>query len=139
MEVIRIDRIEHQASLPKYLYGLVVVKDTWLDKTFEKMQLTLFHAGRYKQTVTYDDVYYYDVELREKGLYISMAEELPLTALMEPRFGKPLYRFLGSRGREESDFLEELAARGSKLFVNHGNADDYIVVARKVTVENSEV
>jgi hypothetical protein len=124
---------------PKYLYGLVIVKDTWLDEAFEKMEFTFFHAERYKQIVCYDNVYYYDHALREKGLYISMAEELPLAALLEPRFDKALYRFLGSGGRKEADFLEELAARGSKLFVNYGNSDDYIIIARKVTVNNPGV
>jgi hypothetical protein len=127
---------QHRADEPKYLYGLVVVKDTRLDEAFEKMEFTFFHAERYKQTVCYDGMYYYDQTLREKGLYISMAEELPLAALLKPRFDKVLYRFLGSGGRHEADFLEELAARGSRLFVNHGNADDYIVVASKVTVKD---
>ncbi|MDR1131567.1 MAG: hypothetical protein LBL15_04025 [Oscillospiraceae bacterium] len=134
-EVIRIDGTGNRADLPKYLYSLVVIQDTWLDDTFEEMELTCFHAERYKQTVHYDGVYYYDQALREKGLYISMAEEMPVTALLDPRFGKALYRFLGSRGREEAGFLEELAARGSKLYVNHGRAEDYIVVARRVTVK----
>lgn len=123
--------------MPKYLYGRVVVKDTRLDDTFEKMELVFFHADRYRQTVNYDDVYYYDHALREKGLYISMAEELPLTALMEPRFGKTLYRFLGSTGPENMAFLEELAARGNKLFVNHGSTDDYIIVARKIMMKDT--
>lgn len=101
--------------------------------------MVLFHGERYKQTVRYDEVYYYDQELREKGLYISVAEELPMMALLEPRFDRALYRFLGSKGKEEANFLEELSARGSRLFINHGNADDYIVIARKIMIEEAKL
>jgi hypothetical protein len=130
---------QYRVDGPKYLYGLVEVKDTRIGEAFEKMEFTFFYAGRYKQTVCYDDIYYYDQALREKGLYISMAEEFPLAALLDPCFDKVLYRFLGSRERNEADILDELAARGSKLFVNHGKADDYIIVARNVTVKEPGV
>jgi hypothetical protein len=134
--VIRIDGTRNQAGRPKYLYTLVVVKDARLDDTSEKMELTFSHAERYKQTARYDGVYYYDQRLTEKGQYISIAEELPLTALLEPHFDKALYRFLVSQGREYADFLDELAARGCKLYVNYGRTDDFIVIARNVTVSD---
>jgi hypothetical protein len=127
--------MDYQTDMPKYLYGLAIVKDTQLDETFEKMELTLFHAGRYKQTVVYDEMYYYDQALREKGLYISMAEGMPLNVLLEPRFERALFKFLGSRNKRVESFLDELTARGNKFYVNHGSAEDYIVVARKVTVK----
>lgn len=118
-----------------FLYGNVRLKKIWLDETREEMELSLLYADRYNQTARYDGVYYYDFTPEDEGLYISMAEELPVTELLAPRFQKALHRFLGPRARLEAGFLEELAARGSKLYVNYGKTDDYIVIARSASVK----
>lgn len=55
--------------MPKYLYGLVEVKDSIYDTALNKMELTFYHAVRYKQTVSYEGVFYYNLAFREKGLY----------------------------------------------------------------------
>ncbi len=135
-EVIGMSENERRIGQLKYLYGIVALRDSMYDETDKVMELTFLYAERYKQSVRYDGVLYYDKMLMEKGLYIGMAEELPLIALLESRFSGALDRFYSSRRRRNEDELKELSANGKKLFVNYGKTDDYIVVARKVTVED---
>ncbi len=124
---------ENGTGLLKYLYGIVALRDSWYDETLKVLELTFLYAERYKQSVRYEGVLYFDQRLREKGLYIGMAEELPLSVLLESCFDGPLRRLCSAISLNE-DKLKELSAKGGKLFVNHSKADDYIVVARKVTV-----
>ncbi len=126
---------KYRADLPKYLYGIVALLNARFDEALMELELTFLYAERYKQSVRYEGVVYFDQKLREAGLYIGMAEELPLSALLEASFGEALQRFCSAAGRRE-EYIEELSARGGRLFVNHGRADDYIVVAKNVEVED---
>ncbi len=126
--------MENEVGLLKYLYGIVELRESWFDENLMEMELSFLYAERYKQSVRYEGVYYFDPAIRQKGLYIGIAEELPLSALLESRFNRPLYRFCNSIGQLNEGYLEALSAKGGKLFVNHGKTDDYIVVARRVAV-----
>ena len=137
-QVVSISKAKQKilSAAHKFIYGMVKLKDVWIDETYETMELSFLYADRYAQTVRYEGVFYFDFTPKDKGLHISMAEELPVLALLSPRYSKALCRFLGPWGNEEKGFLNELAARGAKLYVNYGKAEDYIVIARKVTVND---
>lgn len=119
-----------------FIYGTVTLKDMWLDVAREEMELLFLYMDRYQQTVRYEGVYYSEFTPNDKGLYISMAEEMDVKELLEPRFHKSLYRFLYSH-KGEKRLLEELKSHGAKLYVNYGKTSDYMVIARTVTVKQN--
>ena len=121
------------SSKYNFIYGTVTLKDMWLDEARKEMELLFLYMDRYRQTVRYEGVYYSEFTPNDKGLYISMAEEMDVKELLEPRFHKALLRFLYSHNGEKR-LLDEFKSHGARLYVNYSKTDDYMIIARTVTV-----
>ena len=121
------------SSKYNFIYGTVTLKDMWIDEARKEMELLFLYMDRYRQTVCYEGVYYSEFTPNDKGLYISMAEEMDVKELLEPRFHKALWRFLYSHNGDKR-LLDEFKSHGARLYVNYSKTDDYMIIARTVTV-----